>query len=62
METIGDCFMVAGGLVAQDEEGWRTTITHDRLHAVKVLAFAKVRYGHCCCTISYDIVRAALYT
>ncbi|EFJ43287.1 guanylyl and adenylyl cyclase family member, partial [Volvox carteri f. nagariensis] len=33
VETIGDCFMVAGGLVAQDEEGWRTTITHDRLHA-----------------------------
>lgn len=34
---------VAGGLVAQDEDGWRTTITHDRLHAVRVMAFAKVR-------------------
>ncbi|GFR46706.1 hypothetical protein Agub_g8326, partial [Astrephomene gubernaculifera] len=41
VETIGDCFMVAGGLVAQDEEGWKTTITHDQLHAVRVLAFAK---------------------
>ena len=48
-ETASDilCFMtscsqVAGGLVAQDEDGWRTTITHDRLHAVRVLAFAKV--------------------
>ncbi len=36
---------VAGGLVAQDEDGWRTTITHDRLHAVRVMAFAKVRTG-----------------
>ncbi|GLI62575.1 hypothetical protein VaNZ11_005249 [Volvox africanus] len=41
VETIGDCFMAAGGLVAQDEEGWRTTITHDNLHAVRVLTFAK---------------------
>ncbi|KXZ54068.1 hypothetical protein GPECTOR_5g175 [Gonium pectorale] len=41
VETIGDCFMVAGGLVAQDEEGWKTTITHDRLHAVRVMTFAK---------------------
>jgi class 3 adenylate cyclase len=42
VETIGDCYMVAGGLVTQDRAGMSTVIrTVDPLHAQKVLDFAK---------------------
>ncbi|EFJ39993.1 guanylyl and adenylyl cyclase family member [Volvox carteri f. nagariensis] len=35
VETIGDCYMVAGGLVAYDEDGYKSVIsgTEDPLHA-----------------------------
>lgn len=42
IETIGDCYMVAGGLVTQDRAGMSTVLrTVDPLHAQKVLDFAK---------------------
>ncbi|KAG2499440.1 hypothetical protein HYH03_002387 [Edaphochlamys debaryana] len=43
VETIGDCYMVAGGLVAYDDDGYKSVITggEDALHAVRVLEFAK---------------------
>ncbi|GIL66146.1 hypothetical protein Vafri_19742, partial [Volvox africanus] len=43
VETIGDCYMVAGGLVAYDEDGYKSVIsgTEDPLHAVRTLEFAK---------------------
>ncbi|GLI62612.1 hypothetical protein VaNZ11_005275 [Volvox africanus] len=41
VETIGDCYMVCGGLVEEDAEGFRSvTETVDPLHAHKVFAFA----------------------
>ncbi|GLI67673.1 hypothetical protein VaNZ11_011834, partial [Volvox africanus] len=38
-----DCYMVAGGLVAYDEDGYKSVIsgTEDPLHAVRTLEFAK---------------------
>ncbi|GIL53249.1 hypothetical protein Vafri_8897 [Volvox africanus] len=45
VETIGDCYMVAGGLVHEDEDGMvavRNGAGHkDRLHAERVFMFAK---------------------
>ncbi|KXZ52754.1 hypothetical protein GPECTOR_8g145 [Gonium pectorale] len=44
VETIGDCYMVAGGLVRTDGEGNKTVIddgSEDALHAVRVMSFAK---------------------
>ncbi|GLI63097.1 hypothetical protein VaNZ11_006001 [Volvox africanus] len=43
VETIGDCYMVAGGLVAYDDDGYKSVIsgTEDPLHAVRVMEFAK---------------------
>ncbi|KXZ45914.1 hypothetical protein GPECTOR_49g498 [Gonium pectorale] len=43
VETIGDCYVVAGGLVAYDEDGYKSVIsgTEDPLHALRVLEFAK---------------------
>jgi class 3 adenylate cyclase len=44
VETIGDCYMVAGGLVQRDEEGCRAVMPSDQvdsLHAARVMAFAK---------------------
>ncbi len=43
VETIGDCYMVAGGLVAGDEDGYKSVISgeEDPLHAVRVMEFAK---------------------
>ena len=45
VETIGDCYMVAGGLVAYDNDGYKSVITgeEDPLHAVRIMEFAKVR-------------------
>ncbi|EFJ42362.1 hypothetical protein VOLCADRAFT_97578 [Volvox carteri f. nagariensis] len=41
VETIGDCYMVCGGLVEEDAEGFRSvTEAVDPLHAHKVFAFA----------------------
>ncbi|PNH11625.1 Guanylate cyclase soluble subunit beta-2 [Tetrabaena socialis] len=43
VETIGDCYMVAGGLVAYDSDGYKSVIkgAEDPLHAVRVMEFAK---------------------
>lgn len=44
VETIGDCYMVAGGLVRYDSDGYRTVLGGDEvdpLHAVRVMEFAK---------------------
>ena len=45
VETIGDCYMVAGGLVARDEDGYGRAVRGqgdvDPLHAMRVLAFAR---------------------
>ena len=45
VETIGDCYMVAGGLVAYDKDGYKSVIAGEEepLHAVRVMEFAKVR-------------------
>ncbi len=45
VETIGDCYMVAGGLIRKDEEGFASVHCPgavDPLHAVRVMSFAKV--------------------
>ncbi len=44
METIGDCYLVAGGLVAYDRDGYKSVLegAEDPLHAVRVMEFAKV--------------------
>ncbi|PNH07668.1 Olfactory guanylyl cyclase GC-D [Tetrabaena socialis] len=45
VETIGDCYMVAGGLVARDEDGYGRAVRGvgdtDPLHAMRVVAFAR---------------------
>ncbi|KAG2437664.1 hypothetical protein HYH02_011045 [Chlamydomonas schloesseri] len=45
VETIGDCYMVAGGLMTRDEEGFTVVrgpdAPVDSLHAHKAMAFAK---------------------
>ncbi|KAG2492666.1 hypothetical protein HYH03_009081 [Edaphochlamys debaryana] len=43
VETIGDCYMVAGGLVAYDDDGYKSVISgsEDALHAVRAMEFAK---------------------
>ncbi|GIM02321.1 hypothetical protein Vretimale_7199, partial [Volvox reticuliferus] len=45
VETIGDCYFVAGGLIAEDEDGMAAVRGEgsraDPLHAYKVFAFAK---------------------
>ncbi|KAG2496060.1 hypothetical protein HYH03_005979 [Edaphochlamys debaryana] len=44
VETIGDCYMVSGGLMARDADGLmsvRASDAVDELHAAKTLAFAK---------------------
>ncbi|KXZ44778.1 hypothetical protein GPECTOR_62g893 [Gonium pectorale] len=44
VETIGDCFMVVGGLITVDEDGFKAVRqdgSEDELHAVKVMSFAK---------------------
>ncbi|KAG2430669.1 hypothetical protein HYH02_013667 [Chlamydomonas schloesseri] len=43
VETIGDCYMVAGGLVHYDDDGYKSVISggEDPLHAVRVMEFAK---------------------
>ncbi|GIL81263.1 hypothetical protein Vretimale_1176 [Volvox reticuliferus] len=45
VETIGDCYMVAGGLVARDGDGYGPAVRGqgdtDPLHAMRVLAFAR---------------------
>ncbi|GIL67697.1 hypothetical protein Vafri_21023, partial [Volvox africanus] len=49
VETIGDCYMVAGGLMARDEDGYgqavRTQEDADPLHATRVVAFARAMLG-----------------
>lgn len=44
VETIGDCYLVAGGLVAYDRDGYKSVLegSEDPLHAVRVMEFAKV--------------------
>lgn len=51
VETIGDCYFVAGGLIHEDEDGMaavggKTSGMEDPLHADKIFMFAKVGYGH----------------
>ncbi|KXZ47924.1 hypothetical protein GPECTOR_32g537 [Gonium pectorale] len=44
VETIGDCYMVAGGLIRRDEDGFVSVHgpgAVDPLHAVRVMSFAK---------------------
>ncbi|KXZ46775.1 hypothetical protein GPECTOR_40g509 [Gonium pectorale] len=44
VETIGDCYMVAGGLMTRDADGFMTvrgSDSLDELHAEKVMSFAK---------------------
>ncbi|KAG2493386.1 hypothetical protein HYH03_008518 [Edaphochlamys debaryana] len=44
VETIGDCYMVAGGLMRRDEEGFQSVQgpgAVDPLHATRVMSFAK---------------------
>ncbi|KAG2454856.1 hypothetical protein HYH02_000687 [Chlamydomonas schloesseri] len=44
VETIGDCYMVAGGLMTRDADGFMTvrgSDSVDELHAHKVMSFAK---------------------
>ena len=45
VETIGDCYLVAGGLIAHDEDGFAAVLRgkRDEQQAAKVLSFAKVR-------------------
>jgi hypothetical protein len=49
VETIGDCYFVAGGLIREDEDGMAAVreggSTVDPLHVEKVFMFAKVRQG-----------------
>lgn len=46
METIGDCYMAAGGLMRVDEQTGATGVLPegevDPLHAVRTVQFAKV--------------------
>ncbi len=55
VETIGDCYFVAGGLLREDEDGMLETVgsrsrsgTSDPLHAHKVFGFAQVRGASLC--------------
>ncbi|PNH07109.1 Guanylate cyclase soluble subunit beta-2 [Tetrabaena socialis] len=45
VETIGDCYMAVGGLVARDEDGYGRAVrgsgNADPLHAMRVVAFAR---------------------
>lgn len=45
VETIGDCYMVAGGLITMDEQGFKTVQQEevDPLHATRCFRFAQVR-------------------
>jgi hypothetical protein len=47
VETIGDCYFVAGGLIREDEDGMAAVRDKhtDPLHAQKVFDFARVRRG-----------------
>lgn len=47
VETAGDCYIVAGALMAVDEEGFMSVEEHPdaRLGAEKVMAFSKVGVG-----------------
>ena len=44
IETVGDCYIVAGGLMHKDGDGY-TSVREDKdpMHAVHVFEFAKVR-------------------
>ena len=43
VETVGDCYIVAGGLIRKDDDGFSSVQTGvDPLNAVTVLEFAKV--------------------
>ena len=48
METAGDCYIVAGALMRQDEEGFLALEDEGDAQqgAERVMAFAKVRAGH----------------
>ncbi|EFJ46871.1 guanylyl and adenylyl cyclase family member [Volvox carteri f. nagariensis] len=48
VETIGDCYMVAGGLVAYDEDGYKSVISgaEDPLHAAILRVSRDVRLPH----------------
>lgn len=50
VETIGDCYFVAGGLIHEDEDGMAAVRdgggNEDPLHAERVFMFAKVGGSH----------------
>lgn len=50
VETIGDCYFVAGGLIHEDEDGMAAVrdggSNEDPLHAERVFMFAKVGSGY----------------
>jgi hypothetical protein len=47
VETIGDCYMVAGGLITMDDQGFKAVQQEevDPLHATRCFRFAQVRAG-----------------
>ncbi|GIL60734.1 hypothetical protein Vafri_15263 [Volvox africanus] len=49
VETIGDCYFVAGGLIHEDEDGMAAVrqgdSTEDPLHAEKIFMFAKAMFS-----------------
>ena len=57
LETVGDCYIVVGGLMHTDEDGY-TSVREDvdPLHAVSVMRFAKVLLiqSRACPKLEYD--------
>ena len=42
VETVGDCYVVAGGLMQKDEDGFNCVVPWDtRSHAQDIFGFAK---------------------
>ena len=42
VETVGDCYVVAGGLMQKDEDGFSTVVPHDTCtHVRDLFGFAK---------------------
>ena len=42
METVGDCYVVAGGLIQQDVDGFSCVVeANTSAHALSVFGFAK---------------------
>ena len=57
LETVGDCYIVVGGLMHTDGDGY-TSVREDAdpLHAVNVMRFAKVMHKQsgACIKLEYD--------